>query len=403
MREQISFQPPKTPKNAYYIQKLQLKDFRNYPSLSLECAPTSIVIIGDNGAGKTNILEALSLIGPGRGGLRNAALPSMVRQQKEEDSLLSSEPQPTSWSISAWVQSPYELMEITSWFAIESQDSGQIHTGKRHIKINGQMIKSHTELSSYVSVIWVTPQMDPLFLAASSERRKFLDRLVYQFDPDHARRVLRYEHAMRERAKLLKQGSYNDPWITILERQMVEYGVAIAVARRETLSYLQQTIDQMHTPFPQPLLKIKGEIEEWLEHEPALAVEGRYIDMLKTTRALDQKTARTNTGIHRADLLVFHKSKNIPASQCSTGEQKALLLSIILSEAKARRQWRNITPLLLLDEVVAHLDKRARGALFELIDEIEAQAWLTGTDPSLFEGLQHKAQFFTARNNHIFC
>lgn len=358
------------------VTSLTLSYFRSYPSLQLSLNPSPVIITGHNGAGKTNILEAISFLSPGRG-LRNAKLTDIDHQGH-----------PHPWAIASVLQTTQGETAIGTG---RSPSSGN-ERAKRVIKIDGEFVRGQAELASLFSVIWLTPQMDQLFLASSSERRRFLDRLVYTFDPEHARRVSVYEYAMRERAKLLQQGCNDNRWLEALEGKMAEAAIAIAVARKEAIDILQQAILQATTPFPKAIIGIEGNIEQWVAEMTAIQAEEKLMAAWKDSRKVDGITGRTTIGTHRSDFTARHAEKNMPAALCSTGEQKALLLSITLAEARARANWRRSVPVLLLDEVVAHLDENRREALFEELRSLKAQAWLTGTDRFLFEGCGQNVQ-----------
>ena len=361
------------------VDKLRLRHFRNHSDLTLDFAPALVVITGENGAGKTNILEAISLLAPGRG-LRNAKLCAMINQRQNE---------PQGWCIDAIINSLYGHTEVTTNLASNSSS-----TGKRVVKTNDRAIRSHTELSKLFGVIWLTPQMDPIFIASSSLRRRFLDRLVYNFDPEHASRMVIYENAMRQRLKLLREGRCDDVWLNALEHNMAENAVAIAHSRVQTVEYLQEAIYSSGGEFPQARLTLAGEIEEMVPQMAALQVEEIYTKKLKELRKLDMHSGRTNAGIHRSDLLVYHLGKNTEAALCSTGEQKALLISIILAEAKAKIKWHSSVPVLLLDEVVAHLDEPRREALLAELADLKAQCFITATDNKIFSSNANMAQFY---------
>jgi DNA replication and repair protein RecF len=363
------------------VKSLHLTNYRNYANFSLKFRAEPIIITGDNGVGKTNILEAISLLSPGRG-LRNSKLEEIARKTGEFTS--------SGWSVQSFIGSIYGSLEIVTSGSCEGKDK----SGKRIIKINDQIIKGQAELAKIFSVIWLTPQMDPLFINSSLGRRKFIDRLVFNFDAEHASRVVKYESLMRERAKLLKKNYRDNLWLNALEQNMAEIAVAIAASRVQTVEYLQYMIDASDSPFPKAQIFMQGELEQKIVSLPSVEVENQFKDRLKSLREMDFFTGRTNAGIHRSDLLVYTKVKNIEAGKCSTGEQKSLLLSIILAEAKARIKWRYSTPVLLLDEVVAHLDEYRREALFEELLAMRAQCWITGTDKGIFNGLKNKAQFF---------
>ena len=254
-------------------------------------------------------------------------------------------------------------------------------------------MRSQSALAEYVSAVWLTPQMDRLFVEGPAGRRRFLDRLAFGFDTAHAGRVSAYESAMRQRSKLLRDGAGDAVWLGVLESTMAERGVAIAAARREIAGRLNRACALAESPFPKASLQLDGALEVWLESLPALEVEERMRASLAEARRQEAENARAPVGPHRSDLLVRHVEKDQAAELCSTGEQKALLISIVLADARLRAAERNAAPLLLLDEVAAHLDQRRREALFDEIDNLHAQVWLTGTDVSTFESLRDRAQF----------
>lgn len=358
------------------VAQLRLTHFRNYDALTLQTGGEPVVLTGRNGSGKTNLLEAVSLLVPGRG-LRGAALTEMDRQGTAGP-----------WALAAKVQSPYGEVELGTGRVPEPGVS------RRRVLINGGAARSQAELADYISVIWLTPAMDRLFNEGASGRRKFFDRLVYSFEPQHARRVNAYEQAMRERNRLL-QDRYADPeWLTACECKMVEEGIAIAASRREMAERLTQSLEQAAGAFPRPLVGIEGEIEAMLGETRAVEAEEQFLKMLQDSRQQDARQGgRTSVGVHKSDLTVWHREKNMPAPLCSTGEQKALLLSIIMAHARAKTAWHGSAPVLLLDEVVAHLDEGRRAHLFEELLALGVQAWMTGTDEVLFAALQGKANF----------
>ncbi len=365
------------------ITTLSLTDFRNYESLRLELTPEPVVLTGHNGAGKTNLLEAVSLLIPGRG-LRRAKLSELDRQSTDAS---------FPWIISANVESAFGLVQIGTKRDIGAGEE----TDKRIVRIEGKSLRSQAELAEYVSVSWLTPVMDQLFNDGNAARRRFLDRLVYAFDPVHASRVNAYEYAMRERNRLLLERKADADWLTSLEWQMAEIGTAIAIARMSACDQMNEEMQRSELSFPKAWLKLEGEVENHIAlGQKAVAVESLFADMLRASRPQDAAAGRALTGVHRSTLTVRHCIKNMEAGRCSTGEQKALLLSIVLAEARASAHWHRKIPILLLDEVVAHLDPRKRGELFEEILATRAQVWMTGTDAALFDGLQKKAQFFEA-------
>jgi DNA replication and repair protein RecF len=342
------------------------------------------VLTGPNGAGKTNLLESLSFLIPGRG-LRRASL-SEVRCQGSTD----------PWAISVHLKDEEERIQIGTGLDPDSPE-----TERRITKINGEKVKSQSALTEWVSVIWLTPQMDRLFLEGSQGRRRFLDRLVYGFDAEHARRLNRYEQVLKERNLLLRQGRYDLHWLAGLEEILVNEGIALTIARREVVAQLSSVLQQRGHAFPQAKLSLEGTVESLLDGRSLLDVEEEMRRLLQASREQDRLTGRTSMGPHRSDLFVMHPEKKQPASLCSTGEQKALLLSIVMASAQLLSVRAETIPLLLLDEVVAHLDKTRRSALFDELLQLKIQAWLTGTDVSLFEELQGNAQFLSLKEARL--
>ena len=369
------------------LKSLSLNNFRNYSYARLEVFPTPVVLTGSNGAGKTSILEAISLLTPGRG-IRRAKL-------SELDSL-NDPSQP--WAVAATIEGIKGHTRIGTGRDTHADDG----VDKRLIKIDGKIIRGQAELAQHMAMIWLTPQMEQLFQDGTSAARKFLDRLVYGFDPEHASRINEYEFAMRERNKLLQNDRVDNIWLDALEQTMAETGAAIATARITTVEHINNAIRCSTLSFPKADIAITGIVEDQLQNGlSAIAVEEAFKAHLRDARGLDRASGRTQNGTHRSEMLVKHVIKQIPAHACSTGEQKALLLSIVLAQARAGMQWHGVVPVLLLDEVVAHLDERRRLELFEEICEIGAQTWMTGTDDALFAGISGKAQFFQVENGSV--
>jgi DNA replication and repair protein RecF len=270
--------------------------------------------------------------------------------------------------------------------------------GKRIVRINGAGAKSQLALSDYMAAIWLTPQMDRIFIDSASGRRRFFDKLIFAFDASHAGRVTRYEKAMAQRSRLLRDGNRDDTWLSSLESHMAETGVAIAAARQDFLTKLQGACDLVKGEeehyFPRARLSLSGTVEELLAKAPAVEVESLFAYQLKQSRGKDSDTGGAATGPHKCDLHVRYAAKDMPADQCSTGEQKALLIGIIIAHARLMRRERGSPPVLLLDEVAAHLDERRRAALFVLLSDLGGQVWMTGTDESLFDSARATAQFW---------
>lgn len=274
---------------------------------------------------------------------------------------------------------------------------------KRIVRINGETAKAQTALSDYLACVWLTPQMDRLFIEGASERRRFLDRLIFAFDPGHSGRVNRYDNAMRQRSKLLQGDEKPDPaWLDGLEAQMAETGIALSAARLDFIGRLQAACDKADdTHFPRARLQSSGTVEELLTKAPAVEVEDMIRYQLKESRVQDARTGGASSGPHKSDLVVHYAAKNMPAAQCSTGEQKALLIGLILAHAQLMAAERGAPPILLLDEVAAHLDEGRRAALYDLLGSLGGQVWMTGTDASLFDAIQSTAQFFHVESASI--
>jgi len=375
------------------LLRLDLSDFRCYARATIEVDARPVVATGPNGAGKTNLLEAISFLAPGRG-LRHARLGAVDRRVTGE---AAATPASRSWAVAARLARPEGAIEIGT-----GRDPAA-ERPRRAVKIDGAFVRGPAAFADLVGVLWLTPDMDRLFLDGPAERRRFLDRLVYGFDPDHAARVAAYDHALRERARLLRdaRGAGEAGWLTVLEAQMAARGVAIAAARRELVARLDIAIAAAVGRFPRPGLGVEGAVEQWLDAMPALAAEEALRDRLAAARRRDAETGGAAWGPHRSDFAVTHLGRGLPAAECSTGEQKALLISVVLAQARLQAAVRGAPPVLLLDEVAAHLDAARRAALFDEILALGAQAWLTGTDEALFAPLGDDAQFLRVRDAAI--
>ncbi len=371
------------------VRSLRLTGFRNYARQSLDLNGRAVVLFGENGAGKTNLLEAVSLLAPGRG-LRRARTADLECRGEAGSGL-------SGWGVAATVATVVGPVEIGTG----SEDGAE----RRIVRINGAST-TQASLGEYVSAVWLTPQMSQLFLEGASARRRFLDRLVYGFDPAHAGRINAYEKALRDRSKVLKDGgesgSMDARWLDALEAQIAERGVAIAAARRDLAVRLARVAMPGFGPFPGASVEVSGDIEAWLDDGSAVAVEDRFRAALAQNRRIDGITGGASVGVHRSDLAVRHIEKDMPADQCSTGEQKALLMALVLSHARLLTAERGVTPLLLLDEVAAHLDEDRRGALFAALLDMGAQAWMTGTDARVFAPMQGMAQIFKVADAAVF-
>jgi len=362
------------------VGRVTLTNFRCYAFQRIDSEGRSVVLTGPNGAGKTNILEALSFLTPGRG---------LRRARVEELSRASSVQSP--WGVAATIRTPEGEIEIGTGRDPEAGVNGR---EKRLVRIDGQPARSQAELAEHMSAVWLTPQMDRLFLEGASARRRFLDRLVYGFDPAHAGRITAWEKAARERNKLLQNGNRDAKWLGALENTLAEKGVSVAAARLDMASRLDAACQRAEGPFPKARVEISGTVEGWLaEGRPALEAEERLGAILAASREEDARSGSTADGPNRSDMAVTHITKDMPAGLCSTGEQKALLIAMILADARLRAAERSAAPVLLLDEVAAHLDEERRETLFHEIEALGGQAWLTGTDDAAFAPLKGRAKF----------
>ncbi|MEE8350964.1 MAG: DNA replication/repair protein RecF, partial [Rhodospirillales bacterium] len=372
--------------NTLAVRRLTLTDFRCYHHQRIDIDANGgsgiVVLTGDNGAGKTNVLEALSFLVPGRG-LRRAKLSEIIRLRQEGAGL-------SPWGVAATVATPSGAVDIGTGF--QAGVSGA--RDKRVVRIDGETMKSQAALGGYISAQWLTPQMDRLFLEGPLPRRRFFDRLVFDSDPAHLGRFNAYEHAMRERMRLLRSGRGDIKWIGALEDTMATKGVAVAAARLDVVRRLGRHLSDNAGAFPKASADVAGEIEDWLGDGPALAAEDRFREALKANRSSDAQEGRSAIGVHKSDFLVHHLGNGQAAALCSTGEQKALLIALVLAAARMRAEELGTAPLLLLDEVAAHLDNTRREALFDEISDLGAQVWLTGTDQGLFSPLAERGQFF---------
>lgn len=367
-----------------WLSRLTVQRFRNLRQAELLLEPGPVVLLGENGAGKTNILEAISLLTPGRG-LRRSRLVELEPRIPG-----NAAPEATGWAVAARVETPWGPHDIGTGSDPQSGSGRE----RRLVKVDGDYAASQTALGEVLAAVWVSPEMDSLFREGASERRRFLDRLVYAFDPAHAGRLNAYDRAMRERSRLLREGRGEPEWLAALERTMAEKAVAIAAGRREMVGRLVGACAESLGPFPRAGLALSGDAELWLDEAPALAVEERLQQSLREARTRDGEIGGAGVGAHRCDLLVHHGDHGRPAEICSTGEQKALLLTIVLGHARLMTLERGAAPLLLLDEVAAHLDARRLAALYDEILGLGLQAWFSGTDPRAFEPLGEAAQRF---------
>lgn len=381
------------------VTHLRLSGFRNYSQCELAVDSRPVVLVGENGMGKTNVLEALSLLTAGRG-LRRAKTDEIHHtanladgnfagfgQGATADSQYADSKwrQALGWGITAVVQTPCGAVDIAT--------GATPNDNRRQVRINGSDGDSQSRLSDYVNAVWLTPQMDRLFCDGASARRRFLDRMVYGFDPAHAGRITAYEKSMRDRNRLLRDGCTDDAWLSALEKQMADRAIAIGAGRRDFVQKLNQVCQNPLGPFPGAVINVVGSVENGLDTSPAIDCEMRLLDALRVARPLDSQTGTTSVGVHKTDMTVIFPPKNRSAEQCSTGEQKALLIAMILGHCRLQSAETGTLPLLLLDEVSAHLDKTKRHALFDTLLDYGVQAWLTGTDDSVFAHFGKNAQY----------
>jgi DNA replication and repair protein RecF len=372
------------------VTRLVLSNFRSYANGELAVSGAPVVLAGPNGAGKTNLLDAISLLSPGRG-LRGAKLSEHTRKGPA----VSSE---ALWGVGAQVSRGGEVYDIGTGLTL-GPNGGE----RRQVHLNGAPATSTADIAEVVQILWLTPAMDRLFLEGRSERRAFLDRLVFGFDAGHARRVTRYETAMRERARLLKFGPRDPAWLDGLEAQMTETGLAIATWRAETIARLNLALAERGEAgaFPCAQIAMDGEVDALLAEQGEAAADTMR-ERLARARVRDAEAGRTTFGPHTSDLAVRHTGKRMDARDCSTGEQKALLISIVLADAwELARRRDGQAPVLLLDEIAAHLDARRRAALFEEILALGAQAWMTGTDIEMFSALRGRADLLAVADSKL--
>ena len=383
-----------------WVERLVLTNFRSYAHLSFETGPEPQVLIGANGAGKTNLLEAVSMLAPGQG-LRRAAYIDLARAAGDG-----------SWSVSAHAHARPGPVDIGTGL-LAANGPGERETrvvaerAGRIVRINGAPAGGTSALGDYLDLAWVTPAMDGLFTGPAAERRRFLDRLIATFDAGYRTRANRFERAMQQRNRLLGDGVRDSARFEGLELLMAETGTAIAAARAEAVAALASIMAERSqrdpgSPFPAAGLALEGLLESDLERMPAVDVEEAYAAVLRDNRERDRAAGRTLDGPHRSDLLVFHAPKQVQARLASSGEQKALLLGLVLAHAElVARRHDGVAPILLLDEVTAHLDEARRAALFAEILRLGTQAWMTGTDPETFSALRENARFWRVEDGAV--
>ena len=369
------------------IHRLSLTQFRNYRAASLTARGDLVVLAGPNGAGKTNCLEAISLLSPGRW-LRRARLEDVANQTGAG-----------AWAVAAEVEGALGLATLGTGIDAPSGDTATT----RRCRIDREPVASATAFGDHLRMVWLTPAMDGLFAGPASERRRFFDRLVLALDGEHSSRVSALDRSLRSRNRLLEDRQPNTHWLDAVERETAELAIAVAAQRGQTLQRLATTLAArgQTSTFPSAIIALDGWIENALLSEPATAVEDRYRTLLRDNRARDAAAGRTLDGPHLTDLQVIYAPKTMPAKDASTGEQKALLIGLVLAHAGLVAEMTGITPLLLLDEVVAHLDPGRRAALFAELTTLGAQVWMTGADPAAFAGIGDRGEIIAIEAGRI--
>lgn len=361
------------------LRRITLSEFRSYEHAGLALSGAPVFLFGPNGAGKTNLLEAVSLLAPGRG-LRNASVAEIGRR-------LPGEAAGRAWAVAAEVEGPDGVTRI----GVGTETPA---AARRTVRIEGEGAPPG-RLSDHLRLVWLTPQQDRLFLEGASERRRFFDRLAFAAEPAHAAAAGAYERALRERMRLLTDGPADPAWLAALEAQAAAAGAAVAAARARTLAALQAEIDERGArPFPLADLALSGPFEQMAAAGAGEGeIEARLAAALAAARERDAAAGRALVGPQRTDLSVIHRDKRRPAAECSTGEQKAMILNLVLAQASRLSRAKSApNPILLLDEVAAHLDQFRRAALFDEIEALGLQAFLTGTDEALFNDLKGRAE-----------
>lgn len=363
---------------SHYISRLRLSNFRNYVSAALDLDDRHIVLTGPNGAGKTNLLEAISLLSAGRG----------LRRVNFE--ILALHNGTGGWAVATGIETQYGSVDLGTGL-----DPGS-STGRR-VRINGAPAKSVEQLGEYLRILWLTPAQDGLFAGPAADRRRFFDRLVLALIPGHGAQVAQFEKAMRQRNKLLNESG--DPtWASAIEAQMAAHASAMHFARLDTIVHLNELLRiEGALGFPSAYLELDGQAEIG-DFQTSTELEEAYIRIWQQRRQLDRAAGRTTLGPHRTDILVTNIDKQMPANMCSTGEQKALLVGLVMAHARLVKKMTGLSPLLLLDEIAAHLDADRRASLFSLLNALGTQCWMTGTDQMFFEALAGDAQFFNVED-----
>jgi DNA replication and repair protein RecF len=375
---------------AAFLRRLTLNNFRSYHAAQIDIARAGpVVLTGANGAGKTNLIEAISLLAPGRG-LRRTTLEELAFSEGDG-----------SWAVVAEIEGMLGLATLGTGI---DPPAGEDTSPTRKCRIDREAVGSAAAFADHLRVVWLTPAMDRLFNGPASERRRFLDRLVLAVDATHSSRVAALERSLRSRNRLLEDATSDAHWLDAIEHETAEVAVAVAAARAETVARLSAALagGRNSAPgFPHAELSLEGWMEQLLRDHSATEIEDRYRVLLKKNRARDVAAGRTLDGPHLSDLKAIHADKGIMAADASTGEQKALLIRLVLAHAQLIREMTGFAPVLLLDEVIAHLDPARRAALYDALAGLSAQVWITGADAAAFGDIMQRALTFEIRNGTV--
>jgi DNA replication and repair protein RecF len=374
---------------ATRIQRLSLTNFRSYRAAQVTFRDGAVVLVGPNGAGKTNLIEAISFLTPGRG-LRRATLEEVAFSEGDG-----------SWAVSAEIEGALGLATLGTGITAPLGEDTAI---TRIYRIDREPASSAADFAEHLRIVWLTPAMDGLFSGPASERRRFLDRLVLAVDASHSSRVSAMERSLRSRNRLLEDPRPDPHWLDAVEHETAELAIAVATLRAETVGRLQSALAAGRgaaAAFPFAEIALQGWIEEASLSEPSSELEGRYRERLKENRARDAAAGRTLDGPHLTDLRVTYGPKGIPAADASTGEQKAILIRLVLAHSALLADMSGYSPLLLLDEVAAHLDPGRRRALYDALTDLGAQVFMTGADPAAFSEIEDRAQIFEVSPGQI--
>jgi DNA replication and repair protein RecF len=375
---------------AAFIHRLTLANFRSYHAAQVALDRAGpVVVTGANGAGKTNLIEAISLLAPGRG-LRRATSEELAFSEGDG-----------AWAVSAEIEGMLGLATLGTGI---DPPAGEDSAPSRKCRIDRESVGSATAFTDHLRVVWLTPSMDPLFNGPASERRRFLDRLVLAVDAQHSSRVAALERSLRSRNRLLEDAQSDPHWLDAVEHETAEVAVAVAAARAETVTRLAGALvagRDSAPEFPQAEIALSGWMEALMPVHPAREIEDRYRALLRDNRTRDAAAGRTLDGPHLSDLAVSHAGKSIPAADASTGEQKALLIRLVLAHARLIKEMTGFAPLLLLDEVIAHLDPARRAALYDALAALGAQVWMTGADPAAFGDIVGRADVLVVRGGAV--